>query len=195
MGTVAPCVPPAIRLPSATVICSGRAASVNSLFSKNELAASATVFQQFSSVAEAEKEICRLENMIHWMPEMIWYFGQLEEKLLNPVQLYIPDTQRQFWICTDASDFAVGGVLEQRRCKYPEPDDPTQGCGCPLFPVAFLFRELQGDKSHGQRAWPVRDKETYAIVATLHKFHAWLQQSRLFLKRGGSQRITAAWSI
>ena len=98
------------------------------------------------------------------------------------MQLHIPDTRRQFWIRTDASDFAVVGVLEQRRCKRPEPDAPTQGCGCPLFPVAFCSRKLQGDKSHGQRARPVRDKETYAIVATLHKFHAWLQQSRLFLK-------------
>ena len=48
--------------------------------------------------------------------------------------------------------------------------------------MAFFSRRLQGDKSHGQRAWPLRDKETYPIVATLHKFHAWLQQSRLFLK-------------
>ena len=52
------------------------------------------VFQQFPNVAEAEKEICRLENRIHWTPDMIWHFGQLKEKLLNPVQLYIPDTQR-----------------------------------------------------------------------------------------------------
>ena len=41
------------------------------------------VFQQFSSVAEAEKEICRLENRIHWTPEMIWHFGQLKGKLLR----------------------------------------------------------------------------------------------------------------
>ena len=94
------------------------------------------------------------------------------------MQLYIPDTESQFWICTDASDFAVGGVLEQRSCKCPEPDDPTQGCECPLFPVEVFLRKLQGDKSHGQCAWAVRDKETYAMVATLHKFHAWLQQSR-----------------
>ena len=140
------------------------------------------VFQQFSSVAEAEKEICCLENRIYWTPEMIWHFGQLKEKLLNAVQLYILDTQRQFWIHTDASEFAVGGMPEQRRCKCAEADDPTQGCGCFLFPVAFFSRKLQGDKSHGQRAWPVRDKETYAIVATPHKFHAWLQQSALFLK-------------
>ena len=48
--------------------------------------------------------------------------------------------------------------------------------------MALFSRKLHGDKFHGQRAWPVRDKEAYAIVATLHKFHAWLQQSRLFLK-------------
>ena len=110
---------------------------------------------------------------------MIWHFEQLKEKLLNPVQLYIPDTQRRVWIRTDASDFAVGAVPEQRRRKCPEPDDPTQGCGCPLFPVAFFLRTLQGDKFQCQRAWPVRDKEAYAIVATLHKLHAW-QNSLVF---------------
>ena len=53
-----------------------------------------------------------------------------------------------------------------------------------MYPISccVFSRKLQGDKSHGQRCWPVRDKETYAIVATLRKFHAWLQQSRLFLK-------------
>ena len=140
------------------------------------------VFQQFSSVAEAEREIGCLENRIRWTPEMIWDFGQLKETMLSRVQLYIPDTDRQFWIRTDASDFAVGGVLEQRRCKCPEADHPTQGCGCPLFPMAFSSRTLQGDKSHGKHASPMRDKETYAIVATLHKFHARLQQSKFFLK-------------
>ena len=51
------------------------------------------VFQQFFSVTEAEIQICRLENRIHWKPEMIWHFQQLKEKLFNPVQLYIPDPQ------------------------------------------------------------------------------------------------------
>ena len=39
------------------------------------------VFQQFSNVAEAEKEVCPLEDRIHGMPEIIWHFGQLKEKL------------------------------------------------------------------------------------------------------------------
>ena len=46
----------------------------------------------------------------------------------------------------------------------------------------FFPRKLQDDKSHGQRAWPVREEVTYEIVASLHKFHAWLQQSIPFLK-------------
>ena len=59
------------------------------------------VFQQFFSVAEAEKEICCLENRIHWTPEMIRHFGQLREKLPNPVKLYT----RTFRILRDRSGF------------------------------------------------------------------------------------------
>ena len=46
----------------------------------------------------------------------------------------------------------------------------------------FFLQKVQGDKYHGQCALAVRNKETVAIVAALHKFHAWLQQSTLLLK-------------
>ena len=56
---------------------------------------------------------------------------------------------------TDASDYAVGAVLEQIR------DDRSH------VPVAFWSRIL----AEGQRrTWTAREKETYAIVCALRKW-------------------------
>ena len=46
-----------------------------------------------------------------------------------------------------------------------------------LRPVAFFSRKLQGKEGYGQRGWSIREKETYAIVATLYKFCSWLRNS------------------
>ena len=65
------------------------------------------------------------------------------------------DPDKGFVLRTDASDYAVGAVLEQVR------DDGTH------VPVAFLSRIL----AEGQRRpWTAREKETYAIVCALRKW-------------------------
>ena len=65
------------------------------------------------------------------------------------------DPDKGFVIRTDASDYAVGAVLEQIR------DDGSH------VPVAFWSRIL----AEGQRrTWTAREKETYAIVCALRKW-------------------------
>ena len=65
------------------------------------------------------------------------------------------DPDKGFVLRTDASDYAVGAVLEQVR------DDGTH------VPVAFWSRIL----AEGQRrTWTAREKETYAIVCALRKW-------------------------
>ena len=65
------------------------------------------------------------------------------------------DPDKGFVLRTDASDYAVGAVLEQVRC------DGTH------VPVAFWSRVL----AEGQRrTWTAREKETYAIVCALRKW-------------------------
>ena len=65
------------------------------------------------------------------------------------------DLDKGFVLRTDASDYAVGAVLEQIR------DDRTH------VPVAFWSRIL----AEGQRrTWTAREKETYAIVCALRKW-------------------------
>ena len=65
------------------------------------------------------------------------------------------DPDKGFVLRTDASDYAVGAVLEQIR------DDGSH------VPVAFWSRIL----AEGQRrTWNAREKETYAIVCALRKW-------------------------
>ena len=103
--------------------------------------------------------------------------GQLKKGLCQDAVLHLPDTARQFWIRCDFSEYAVGWVLEQKGCSCAEAD-----CSCPLRPVAFFSRKLQGTPGKGQRAWHIRDKETYAFEATLYNFRSWLQSAQINLR-------------
>ena len=58
---------------------------------------------------------------------------------------------------TDASEWAIGGVLEQEK----------EGR---LYPVAFYSRKLGGS----QLNWTPREKECYAIVCCLRKWAGWV---------------------
>ena len=85
---------------------------------------------------------------------------QIKDSLIEKVELYLPRPGARWRLSTDASDFAVGGVLEQ------EQDHRN------WHPVAFFSRKLQGSKTAGkhkgkgigQVGWTVREKETYAVV-------------------------------
>ena len=78
----------------------------------------------------------------------------MKQALLSAVGLHLVDPDRGFVLRTDASDYAVGAVLEQVL------DDGRH------VPVAFWSRVL----AEGQiRTWTPREKEAYAIVMALRK--------------------------
>ena len=85
---------------------------------------------------------------------------------------------------TDASDYAIGGVLEQ------EQEDGN------WHPVAFSSRKLQGsktgkhkDKGIGQVGWTVREKETEAVVCCLLKFHSWIGHQEVLVRTDHSSIV------
>ena len=67
--------------------------------------------------------------------------------------LRLPDFERSFEVHTDASDFAIGGVLLQDG-----------------HPVAYESRKLQ-DR---ERRYPVHEKEMTAIIHCLHVWRHYL---------------------
>jgi Reverse transcriptase (RNA-dependent DNA polymerase)/RNase H-like domain found in reverse transcriptase/Integrase zinc binding domain/Integrase core domain len=80
-------------------------------------------------------------------------FAALKKKLADATWTMIPNPERPFLLRTDASQMAVGAVLEQ-----------DQGRG--LRPVAFLSVKL----TETQRVYPTRDKELLAIVVALDRW-------------------------
>ena len=87
------------------------------------------------------------KKKLTWTPEAEDAFSRLKEQLLGQLGLFLVDPEKGFVLRTDASDYAVGAVLEQVR------DDGSH------VPVAFW-----------SRIWPAREKETYATVCALRKW-------------------------
>ena len=75
-------------------------------------------------------------------------FEELKEALVKKVVLDIADPCKPFVLETDASDYAVGGVLSQKDAEGN------------LRPVAFFSRKLEGSPGKRQMGWSVREKET-----------------------------------
>ena len=95
------------------------------------------------------------KKKLAWTPEAEDAFSRLEERLLGQLGLFLVDPDKGFVLRTDASDYAVGAVLEQIR------DDRSH------VPVAFWSRIL----AEGQRrTWTAREKGTCAIVCVLRKW-------------------------
>ena len=97
---------------------------------------------------------------------------KIKTSLCEACSLYIPSDQGEFAIHTDASDHSIGAVVEQKD------DQGNWG------PCAFFSRKPQGTVKYdadrnalgnmGQRAWSVREKETYAVVSCLLKLQNWM---------------------
>ena len=95
------------------------------------------------------------KKKLAWTPEAEDAFSRLKERLLGQLGLFLVDPDKGFVLQTDASDHAVGAVLEQVR------DDGSH------VPVAFW----SGILAEGQRrTWTAREKGTYAIVCALRKW-------------------------
>ena len=92
------------------------------------------------------------KKKLAWTPEAEDAFSRLKERLLGQLGLFLVDPDRGFVLRTDASNYAVGAVLEQVW------DNGSH------VPVAFWSRIL----AKGQRrTWTARE---YAIVCALRKW-------------------------
>ena len=84
-------------------------------------------------------------------------FLKLKRAITDIVPLQLADWDKDFVLTPDASNWAVGAALQQKGPNYA------------LRPLAFFSRKLSGSQSN----WSPREKEYYAIVAALLKWHGW----------------------
>ena len=114
------------------------------------------------------------EMKIEWTKEMIDAFGKLKQSLIDVDNneskgLCLPQPDGKWLVRCDASDFGVGGALEQLQ-----PDGTYRT-------ATFYSTKLQGEragttedgssrtKHTGQYGWTPREKERYAIISCLCK--------------------------
>ena len=100
------------------------------------------------------------KKKLAWIPEAEDAFSCLGERLLGQLGLFLVDPDKGFVLRMDASDYAVGAVLEQIR------DDGWH------VPVAFWGR-----------TWTAREKETYAIVCALRKWSGHIEMQLVWFVR------------
>ena len=95
-----------------------------------------------------------------WTPACQQSFSALKQAVSAADVLAIPDPNQGFTVATDASDYAIGAVLEQNG-----------------RPVAFESRKL----SPTERRWPTHEKELLAIVHALKTWRVYLDAGRVRL--------------
>ena len=88
-------------------------------------------------------------------------FEKLKQVLAANLELFRVDPDKPFVLKTDASDKAIGAVLEQQRAVAGR---------ISYVPVGFFSRKL----AKSQFNWTPREKETYAVVSALRKWAGWI---------------------
>lgn len=97
------------------------------------------------------------QKPVQWNENAEMAFHKLKKVLTESLELFQVDPDCPFVLRTDASEWAIGAVLEQERNRQ-------------WVPVGFFSRKLAGS----QRNWTAREKETYAIVSALRKWAGWI---------------------
>ena len=102
----------------------------------------------FSDLAKPLVELTKKSQPFEWTEEHTNSVRALKHQLINFTILQIPDPGKPYVMKTDASGYAIGGVLEQ--------DDK---------PLGFLSRKM----TLAEQRYPVYDQELLALVAALQK--------------------------
>lgn len=98
----------------------------------------------------------------HWGEEEERAFQEIKNKFKENQILILFDSEKQIWVFTDASDYALGAMICQKDEKGR------------MRPVLFYSRKL----SPAETNYSTTDKELLAIVQTLKKFRHLLQGTK-----------------
>nr|GEY85187.1 reverse transcriptase domain-containing protein [Tanacetum cinerariifolium] len=79
------------------------------------------MLQDFSKIARPMTHLLEKETPFHFSKECIKAFNTLKKKLTEAPILVVPDWNLPFELMCDASDYAIGAVLGQRKSKHFQP--------------------------------------------------------------------------
>jgi len=112
----------------------------------------------FSTLASPLTDLTKKKEPFRWGHEQQHAFDALKTALTQAPILAHPDVTKPYVLYTDASNKAIGAILVQK-------DD----AGVERV-ISYLSHKLSG----AQLKWSTIEKEAYAIIYALKKFHAYL---------------------
>ncbi|GJV31416.1 reverse transcriptase domain-containing protein [Tanacetum coccineum] len=117
--------------------------------------------QDFSKIARPMTRLLEKDTPFIFSNECIEAFKILKKKLTEAPILVAPDWDLPFEIMCDASDFAIGAVLGQRKSKH-------------FQPIHYASKTMTDAQFH----YTTTEKELLAVVYAFEKFRPYLVLSR-----------------
>ncbi|GJU59841.1 reverse transcriptase domain-containing protein [Tanacetum coccineum] len=117
--------------------------------------------QDFSKIARPMTHLLEKDTPFIFSKECIESFNILKKKLTEAPILVAPDWDLPFKIMCDASDYAVGAVLGQRKTKH-------------FQPIHYASKTMMDAQAH----YTTTEKELLAVVYAFEKFRPYLVLSK-----------------
>ncbi|GJU34902.1 reverse transcriptase domain-containing protein [Tanacetum coccineum] len=117
--------------------------------------------QDFSKIARPMTHLLEKETPFFFSKECIESFNTLKRKLTEAPILIAPDWDLPFELMCDASDFAIGAVLGQRKNKH-------------FQPIHYASKTMTEAQAH----YTTTGKELLAVVYAFEKFRSYLVLSK-----------------
>nr|GEU62595.1 retrovirus-related Pol polyprotein from transposon TNT 1-94 [Tanacetum cinerariifolium] len=117
--------------------------------------------QDFSKISRPMTHLLEKETPFNFSKEYIESFNTLKKKLTGAPILVAPDWDLPFEIMCDASDYAVGVVLGQRKTKH-------------FQPIHYASKTMMDAQAH----YTTTEKELLALVYAFEKFRLYLDLSK-----------------
>ncbi|GJW53698.1 reverse transcriptase domain-containing protein [Tanacetum coccineum] len=118
-------------------------------------------FMDFSKIARPMTHLLEKETPFFFSEECIESFNTLKRKLTEAPILIAPDWDLPFELMCDASDFAIGAVLGQRKNKH-------------FQPIHYASKTMNEAQTH----YTTTEKELLAVVYAFEKFRSYLVMSK-----------------
>ncbi|GJU28371.1 reverse transcriptase domain-containing protein [Tanacetum coccineum] len=117
--------------------------------------------QDFSKIARPMTHLLEKETPFVFSKDCIDAFQTLKKKLTEAPILVVPDWNLPFKLMCDASDFAIGAVLGQRKMKH-------------FQPIHYASKTMTEAQIH----YTTTEKEMLAVVYAFEKFRPYLVLSK-----------------
>nr|GEX92325.1 hypothetical protein [Tanacetum cinerariifolium] len=117
--------------------------------------------QDFSKIARPMTHLLEIETPFVFSKECVDAFDTLKKKLTKAPILVVPDWNLHFELMCDASDFAIGVVLGQRKMKH-------------FQPIHYASKTMTEAQIH----YTMTEKEMLAVVYAFEKFRPYLVLSK-----------------